>query len=283
MTDDNTTTQPTAITTGTLAYLGLILDCTELDATDKLIMVTLADHVDAAHECWPALATIAQRAGCSKATVKRRLGVLDDRGFVSREARQRANGGNSTTLYRLHRDRLLTPRAHFDPGVTQMSPPYKYPEMNHPPEVHTDPPTHDSAPTPEDTLPGVEMTLASSTAPTTPRDDESDLFVEFYERAYPRRQGRGAARKAWAKAIKAGHDPVLIIDAARRFAADRNRVDKYTPHPSTWLNQERWDDDPLPGTQTDQRSRSLTAGWVAQRMIDRGEDPTAIVAWGGGQ
>jgi hypothetical protein len=37
-----------------------------------------------------------------------------------------------------------------------------------------------------------------------------------------------------------------VLAAAERFAADPNRDPDYTPHPATWLNQDRWDDDPLP-------------------------------------
>ena len=30
------------------------------------------------------------------------------------------------------------------------------------------------------------------------------------------------------------------------FASDPNRDETFTPHPSTWLNAERWTDEPLP-------------------------------------
>lgn len=70
-------------------------------------------------------------------------------------------------------------------------------------------------------------------------------FEEFY-RAYPRHVGKGAARKAYATAIKkisAGE----LLTAAGRFAADVTGKDpKFIPHPATWLNGERWGDDPAP-------------------------------------
>jgi hypothetical protein len=77
------------------------------------------------------------------------------------------------------------------------------------------------------------------------KSKESADFVTFYEHAYPRREGRGAARKAWEKAVLKA-EPSEIIEGAARFAADPNREPAYTPHPATWLNQERWSDDPLP-------------------------------------
>jgi hypothetical protein len=72
-------------------------------------------------------------------------------------------------------------------------------------------------------------------------------FEEFWQ-TYPRRTAKGAAQTAWAKAI-IKEDADVIIAAAAAFAADVNREDWVTPHPSTWLNQRRWEDDPLPARQ----------------------------------
>lgn len=68
------------------------------------------------------------------------------------------------------------------------------------------------------------------------------LFDEFWT-AYPRKTDKGNARKAWVKATKE-HDPQALIAAARVYAASKPEP-KFTAHPSTWLNGERWDDQPL--------------------------------------
>lgn len=84
-----------------------------------------------------------------------------------------------------------------------------------------------------------------------------EMFARFYA-IYPRRIGKKAAEKAWVKALKDGADPESLISAAQRYAASRVGQDpKYTPHPATWLNQGRWEDEPeRPGfqaaNQTDQ-------------------------------
>ena len=74
--------------------------------------------------------------------------------------------------------------------------------------------------------------------------ETAEMFDCFWA-AYPRRQGKTLARIAFDKAAKTV-DARVIIAAAERFALDPNREDEYTPHPTTWLNQGRWDDDPLP-------------------------------------
>lgn len=68
-------------------------------------------------------------------------------------------------------------------------------------------------------------------------------FAEFYM-AYPRKVGKEAARRAFDKAARST-DPALIVDGARRYASDPNLPEKrFIPHPASWLNAGRWDDEP---------------------------------------
>jgi hypothetical protein len=79
----------------------------------------------------------------------------------------------------------------------------------------------------------------------TPAPDGADLFAEFWA-AYPRKVGRAAAEKAWPKAIKK-LDPERLIKAAAYWAGlwEQCRTEKqFIPHPATWLNGQRWDDEP---------------------------------------
>lgn len=119
-----------------------------------------------------------------------------------------------------------------------------------PNQVGEDPPTlTDSPPNSAPSQPSYTTVLgeeqSGAAAPALARYVElNEAFAAFWA-AYPRRVGRQAARKAWQRAV-ATVSPEVILEAARRFAADPNRSPLYTPHPTTWLNQGRWDDDPLP-------------------------------------
>jgi hypothetical protein len=86
-------------------------------------------------------------------------------------------------------------------------------------------------------------------------------FLEFW-RTYPRKEGKGHARQAWMKAIRK-QDPTVIIEGAARYRDDLNRVKEFTAMPATWLNGERWEDEPLPGRVEDRRLDE------AQQMIAR--------------
>ncbi|WP_420335553.1 hypothetical protein [Roseibium sp.] len=77
--------------------------------------------------------------------------------------------------------------------------------------------------------------------PESPTDDE--LFEDWYS-GYPEKVGRGAAVKAFKTALK-----------KTDFETLKTGLERYTRHkpsdrawcnPSTWLNQERWADQPAP-------------------------------------
>jgi hypothetical protein len=68
-------------------------------------------------------------------------------------------------------------------------------------------------------------------------------FERFWQ-AYPRKVGKGVARSAWSKAVKRT-DPDSIISAVIRQKFDDR--ERFIPHPSTWLNGERWLDEAKTG------------------------------------
>lgn len=91
--------------------------------------------------------------------------------------------------------------------------------------------------------------------PSKERDFDPQ-FEAFYA-AYPRHVGKGAARRAFAGACRKT-DPESLTKAARRFAGQVVGKDpKFIPHPASWLNGERWDDDlpTQPPTRDDDWSR----------------------------
>jgi hypothetical protein len=79
-----------------------------------------------------------------------------------------------------------------------------------------------------------------------------DRFEEFWS-IYPRRVAKGAARKAFASAIRRGIDPDVIIAGVEMYAVTRaGEPQKYTKHPATWLNHECWEDEPPSGAIIDE-------------------------------
>lgn len=76
----------------------------------------------------------------------------------------------------------------------------------------------------------------------TRADPEPEGFAEFWA-AYPRRVAKAAARKAYASALKRT-SVAEILAGAERYARERRAQDeKFTAHPASWLNADRWADE----------------------------------------
>jgi len=68
-------------------------------------------------------------------------------------------------------------------------------------------------------------------------------FDEFWQ-AYPRKTGKGAAEASWAKVPKSAHPAIMEAIQKQRNGADWQKDGgRFIPHPATWLNQRRWEDE----------------------------------------
>ena len=71
-------------------------------------------------------------------------------------------------------------------------------------------------------------------------------FNQFWT-SYPRKEGKGAARKSWDKINPDAELFDKIMNAVQeninRNPQWQKQNGQFIPHPATWLNQERWDDD----------------------------------------
>lgn len=68
-------------------------------------------------------------------------------------------------------------------------------------------------------------------------------FDEWYS-VYPRKISKANAKKSYSSALKKVSGDILL-GAVKVFAQDilkKGTEERFIPHPSTWLNQERWED-----------------------------------------
>ena len=72
----------------------------------------------------------------------------------------------------------------------------------------------------------------------TKTNTDSDSFIEFWK-IYPRRIGRKTASKSFHKFDEKHYSKILY--STNLFARDNiGTEERFIPHPTTWLNQERW-------------------------------------------
>ena len=199
---------------------------TNLPTTEKMILLVIADHAtDEGDNAWPSQMTIAARASCNVRTVQRSINELVAKGYLWVEKR----GGGSATCRddrRPHRYTIVLKKLRGD-----KTPPRK--------EERGDIQAGNGATITTDTG---RLSRPMKHPNETPK--ETPGLFEIFWRAYPRKTAKGAAKKAWEK-LKA-EEQLAAIEGAQRFAEDPNRDETFTPHPATWINAERWLDDPLP-------------------------------------
>lgn len=83
---------------------------------------------------------------------------------------------------------------------------------------------------------------------TKAKSSLKELEKDFEEvwKAYPKKQGKEAAKKAYIKARKAGVSNCEIVAGLTQYIAfirANNTSERYIKHGSTWFNQKCWEDD----------------------------------------
>jgi uncharacterized protein YdaU (DUF1376 family) len=92
---------------------------------------------------------------------------------------------------------------------------------------------------------------------------EAEAAFDRFWPNYPRRDGKGHARKAFVKALTKTDEATIIAGLDRyRFSPDP----QYIPMPATWLNEERWlSEQPDPTNKPDRHMDSFAAILQAPR------------------
>lgn len=218
-----------------------------IPAHAKLVYVYLEGRLNEDGICWPSHQTTAEDLGISEASVKRAVGWLKDNDLVT--VTRRSKGFGTFNIYALPK-RLpdhLRPKDQIDLlGPKDQN---ETPKGQNPPDQKVTQ-TYKEEPI-EETPIEVEPTLSAIPHP----------FDEFWA-VYPRKEGKGHARKAFPKAVKKiGWDALLSAVHEYRDWCQRSGEEKrFIPHPATWLNGERWNDERTePVTRADTRMQAHIA------------------------
>lgn len=106
--------------------------------------------------------------------------------------------------------------------------------------------------------------LNPSTPPALPTSSSDDLFPKFWK-LYPNKKGKAAAEKAWKK-LKVTDDLfTLIVQGLAKQCASQAWVKdngQFIPHPATWLNGKRWEDEVKPASNVHHFPQSRHTGFA---------------------
>lgn len=237
----------------------------DLPASEKLALLCLCDHANDDGQCWPSIERMTQRCGVHRATVFRILRRLESAGLIRRENRQ-----NTTSVFRITLESKPCDCSGFGVancdgvgvaqcdgggrtvrrlGVAQCDP-------NHHRTTNEPSNTRAGASASDDLIDERDATETTARAdnpeahPPLPPPPAPGSFEDWWA-AYPRKEGKKAALRAYRAAVKAGADPDVLLEALKRRVAfwRRERIEsRFIPLPATWLNQGRWED-VVPGSE----------------------------------
>jgi hypothetical protein len=189
---------------------------------DLLMLLAIADFADDDGKAYPAVATLAKKCRMKPRNAQYIIRALEASGELAILGNQGPHGAN---LYRIKFESLgvqILAGVQEFAGVQERAPGGA--------NLRTKP-LQERAPKPSLTV----------SEPST----GDDGFPEFWK-AYPRKVGKESARKAWRKVKPSAAVQAIILQAIatqKRTEQWQKNAGQYIPHPSTWLNDRRWEDE----------------------------------------
>jgi hypothetical protein len=193
----------------------------EVTPAQAYVLLAVADVVNDAYgnEFWMASGALAKKVGMLPGNARHRLAELVELGWI--EVLEIVPGEATRYRWLGSRRENATPRSLDAGGASRERTPLLSPST---------------------------QVIPSGTQSLAPAQKFEPIIVDGFDAFwahYPRKKGKGAARTAWARATKKA-DPGEIITGLSRYCREVEQVDeaRFIAHPATWLNQERWLDEP---------------------------------------
>lgn len=191
-----------------------------LKPATKIVLYWLADHHNGeTGKCFPSLARLCKVTEMGKTALVGHLDTLEKLGLIERLRKYDDNGAFKSTDY------VLTLK---DDTLVR----------------NTDNPCSDFTPP---LVRNANTNLVSNNLGSKPytssKDDEVNYYFDQLWEMYPRKVGKGQARKAYVAASKK-IDFFDLLPKLEAYVSTLDGKDKqYMPHLATWLNGERWADE----------------------------------------
>ena len=181
-----------------------VLDRSEAKGSARLLLLILAEHLNQnTRRCDPSVATLAREGKTSRRTIPRLLAQLKAAGEIEINAGGGRNHCNSYTI-------TVAENPDKDVTVSEANP---------------------------DTR--VTRTIRNQKDISHSADDPA--FTAFWS-AYPRKVAKPAALKAWRSAKSRPPLADLLAALDRHKGSEQWQAARFVPHPATWINGQRWDD-----------------------------------------
>ena len=213
----------------------------------KIILLMIANRADEDGRCFPSQQRLANDCECSVRVVRKWLSAFEQRGLLRRCERRRDNGRKTSDEIYLAIDGLFAVQAGEPANIAGCSSEAR--------DAASDLPPHEQQPAPgsgkTSAARGADFTgtRCRLTSNRTYQDSVGsvratlDEFDRVFWEAYPHKVGKGQARSAW-QAARRKADLATIMDGLQRYCRSKPERIAWC-NPSTWLNGERWLDQPV--------------------------------------
>lgn len=206
----------------------------DISPSSKVVYAYLYDRQGGNGTAWPALRRGAVDCGCAVSTIQAAIVELREAGLLQIESAG-ANHGRRTNRYQVRTEIQCAPEISAHRKSVQVRT-----------EIQ-----HSSAPKIGNDSDPLTRSTNQTHKNTRDRGRKTDELAEQLYDAYPRHVGKGAALKAIRRAAEvvanrngAADAGAWLLERVKAYAATRDGQDpKFTPHPATWFNQGRYDDD----------------------------------------
>lgn len=222
--------------------LSMVLNHSKSVGSQKVVLLGIANHLgpDATEGAWPSQKRLADYSNMSERGVQKCIDKL----VASGELKVEVAAGHSRNQYKPNRY-----------WITIECPPDCDRSMSHRRGEHeylegrTPVPPGSNAGTVRGEPQFVQTVIEPKEEPkenlnSKKVSNQGSKFDEWWNH-YPRKEGKGAARKEFDKALKKTSLEILIASATS-YRDDPNREARFTVQPARWLREERWEDGPLP-------------------------------------
>ena len=188
-----------------------------LKPATKIVLYWLADHHNGTTGlCIPSQKRLAELCEMTDRSVRTHLDTLQTLGLIQVIERKRDNGSQTSNEYKLlfEAQNLPTPMENIS------SPPMQnFPTLN------------------------LGINNLGKETNNSSSNDEVDYYFDQLWSLYPRKVGKGQARKAFKAASKKADFYDLLPKLMDYVQTLEGKDKQFIPHLATWLNGERWEDE----------------------------------------
>ena len=196
-----------------IKFMAMAIDANTANSGQKLVLLMLANHCnDHTKQCNPSQKLLAEECSMGLSTLKNHINALEEAGYIE--------------TVNVYKDNIQRPNQY----LLKLS---SSPNLATPPPGSGYPPSQNLATEPE---------FKNRIEPTV---EQKDLSFEIFWKAYPKKTNKEFAKRVFAK-LKVDRDlldKILHSLSIQVRTIWKDKDVQYIPHPSTWLNGKRWEDE----------------------------------------